>query len=238
MAAEARATSLRPLQVPRASDVLAATLREQILSGQFAIGEALPTERELISYTQMSRTTVREALRMLESQGFIEMRTGRSGGPFARRPGSEAVEQSVRFAIQGEGTSESRLRETRSAVEPAAAALAAKYRTDDDLRLIDEATDAIDRAAASGSAEAFVLAKLEWHQAVSVASHNSLLIGFLTALGTSIHEIADAGELTDELVAETAADHRPILEAIRDRDSAAAEEHMRRHVMDDRHRAS
>ncbi|TQL56101.1 DNA-binding FadR family transcriptional regulator [Subtercola boreus] len=233
--AEVRGVSLGPIQVPRASDVLATTLREQILSGQFAQGEALPSERELIEYTQMSRTTVREALRMLESQGFVEMRTGRSGGPFARRPGSQAVEQSVRFAIQGEQTSETRLRETRQGVEPACAGLAAKYRTDEDLVRIDAATAAVDVAAASGSAEAFVLAKLEWHLAVSVASHNSLLIGFFKALATSIHEMADAGTLTDDLIAQTAAHHGPVVEAIRAQDVAAAESFMRSHIMADRH---
>jgi DNA-binding FadR family transcriptional regulator len=54
---------LGPLTVPKASDVLAAELRERILDGEFAEGTALPAERELVTQTRMSRSTVREALR-------------------------------------------------------------------------------------------------------------------------------------------------------------------------------
>lgn len=226
MASETGSVSLGPLHVPRASDVLASTLRDQIVNGVYPIGQPLPTERELIAYTQVSRTTVREALRILESQGFIEMRTGRAGGPFARRPGSEAVEQSVRFAIQGE-SAEFDILETRAALEPSCAALAAKYRTDEDLARMDAASAAME---AADSAEAFVLSKFDWHMAVTMASHNSLFIGVMSAIGAVIHETTDAGVLTPELLAESRADHSVIVDAIRAGDSAGAERHMRAHV--------
>ncbi|WP_448388383.1 FadR/GntR family transcriptional regulator [Microbacterium aurum] len=230
MAALPGDVSLGPLYVPRASDVLASTLRDQILSGQYAVGDSLPTERELIAYTQVSRTTVREALRILESQGFVEMRTGRLGGPIARRPGSEAVEQSVRFAIQGDQTAEFDIVETRAALEPACAALAAKYRTEEDLERMDIASAAIENAAQRGSAEDFVLGKFQWHLAVAIASHNSLLIGLMTALGSAIHESTDAGVLTEGMLAETGSHHTLIADAIRARDGAGAERFMRDHV--------
>ena len=54
---------LTPMPVPKASDVLADDLRERILLGEFPEGTALPTERDLVTQTQMSRATVREALR-------------------------------------------------------------------------------------------------------------------------------------------------------------------------------
>ena len=71
---------LTPLQVPKSSDVLADDLRERILRGDFPEGTALPTERELVSQTRMSRATVREALRILEVQGLVRIKTGRAGG--------------------------------------------------------------------------------------------------------------------------------------------------------------
>ena len=80
---------LAPMKVPKASDVLANELRERILSGEFPEGTSLPPERDMVVQTQMSRTTVREALRILEVQGLIRIRTGRSGGAFVQRPGGD-----------------------------------------------------------------------------------------------------------------------------------------------------
>ncbi|MGB9250194.1 MAG: winged helix-turn-helix domain-containing protein, partial [Mycobacterium sp.] len=64
---------LKPVDVPKASDVLARELRERILSGELVEGTALPAERELVKQTQMSRATVREALRILEVQNLVRV---------------------------------------------------------------------------------------------------------------------------------------------------------------------
>jgi len=82
-----RAVRLTPLQVPKASDVLADDLRERILRGDFPEGTALPPERELVNQTRMSRATIREALRILEVQGLVRIKTGRAGGAYVSRPG-------------------------------------------------------------------------------------------------------------------------------------------------------
>ena len=73
------------MEVPKASDVLANGLRERILSGEFPEGTPLPPERELVTQTRMSRTTVREALRILEVQGLVRIKAGRAGGAFVQR---------------------------------------------------------------------------------------------------------------------------------------------------------
>src|ERR1700747_630467 len=75
---------LTPLPVPKASEGLADDLRERILLGEFPEGTALPTERDLVAQTQMSRATVREALRILEGQGLISIKTGRAGGDYVQ----------------------------------------------------------------------------------------------------------------------------------------------------------
>ena len=124
---------LAPMHVPKASDVLADELRERILRGEFAEGMALPPEREFVTQTRMSRTTVREALRILEVQGLVRIKTGRSGGAFVQRPTGESVASSVNLLIRGRQVRIAALLETREAIEPACAQLAAKYRTEEDL---------------------------------------------------------------------------------------------------------
>src|SRR6516164_4219107 len=97
-----RAVRLTPLQVPKAPDVLADDLRERIFRGDFPEGTALPTERDLVLQTRMSRATVREALRILEVQGLVRIKTGRAGGAFVQKPGEASVADSVALAIRGQ----------------------------------------------------------------------------------------------------------------------------------------
>src|SRR3569623_311227 len=66
--------------VPKASDVLAERLREMILSRGLAEGTPLPTERELVAESGLSRASVREAVRVLETEGLVLTKAGRNGG--------------------------------------------------------------------------------------------------------------------------------------------------------------
>src|ERR1700757_4882702 len=84
-----RPSHLTPLRPPRAPAVLADDLRERILRGDFPEDTALPPERELVNQTRMSRATVREALRILEVQGLVRIKTGRAGGAYVDRPGQD-----------------------------------------------------------------------------------------------------------------------------------------------------
>jgi len=222
------AVQLSPMQVPKASDVLADDLRERIIRGDFPEGTALPPERELVTQTQMSRTTVREALRILEVQGLVRIKTGRSGGAFVYRPDKESVADSVRLLIRGRQIRIPALLETREAIEPYCAQLAAKHRTDEDLERLDQANADI---AADGTLAAFLQANVDWHIAVAVASHNELLTGIVLALSRSIYDATDNQGFVDDAVRSTAVRaHRTVTKAIRDQDPNAASRRMSRHV--------
>lgn len=219
---------LTPMQVPKASDVLADDLRERILRGEFPEGTALPPERELVAQTRMSRTTVREALRILEVQGLVQIRTGRSGGAFVQRPGEESIASSVSLMIRGRQIRMTALLETREAIEPSCARLAAKYRTEEDLDALERANEAI---GAAGPLTDFLTANVEWHVAVAIASHNELLTGFMLALSRAIYESTDnKGFIDDEVRRTTVRAHQRINDAIRDQDAEAAVRRMNRHV--------
>ena len=74
---------IKPVNVPKAADVLAGILREKILGGVLGEGADLPNERDLGVQSGLSRASVREALRILEGEGLISTRTGRNGGVWA-----------------------------------------------------------------------------------------------------------------------------------------------------------
>jgi GntR family transcriptional repressor for pyruvate dehydrogenase complex len=213
----------------KASDTLATQLRERILGGEFPEDTPLPPERELVVQTKMSRTTVREALRILEVQGLVRIKTGRSGGAFVQKPGTESVASSVNLLIRGRQIRMTALLETRESIEPQCARLAAKYRTDADLDRLDAANEAI--SVETGSLESFLQANVDWHIAVADASHNELLTGFMRALSRAIYASTDNKGFVDTEVRQTTVRaHRSITKAIRDRDPDAAVRRMERHV--------
>jgi DNA-binding FadR family transcriptional regulator len=220
---------LSPVDVPKASDVLARELRERILNGELAEGTALPAERELVKQTQMSRATVREALRILEVQNLVRVRAGRAGGAFVQRPTTKSMANSVGILIRGQRIKLADLMDTREALEPFCAELAARNRTDDDLAVLEKAND--DIANPDADLPTFLQANLDWHVGVAVAGHNELLIGFMTALSHAIYTgTENAAFVDDEVRAVTQRAHRSITTAIRSRDAEAAARRMRRHV--------
>ncbi|KQH81009.1 GntR family transcriptional regulator [Mycobacterium gordonae] len=223
------AVLLKPVDVPKASDVLARELRERILSGELVEGMALPAERELVKQTQMSRATVREALRILEVQNLVRVRAGRAGGAFIQKPTTKSMASSVSMLIRGRQIKLADLMETREALEPFCAELAARKRTDEDLAVLDRANS--DIADPDADLSAFLQANLDWHVGVAVASHNELLIGFMTALSQAIYAGTENAAFVDDTVRTvTARAHRSITAAIRNRDADTAARRMRRHV--------
>ncbi|WP_448388329.1 FadR/GntR family transcriptional regulator [Microbacterium aurum] len=220
---------LSPMKVPKASDVLAHELRERILEGEYAAGAGLPAERELVSQTGMSRTTVREALRILEVQGLIRIKAGRTGGAFVQQPGQEVMISTVGLLVRGQRIRLSSLLETREAIEPYCARLAALHRTTEDLeRLEDRALRVADP---SHDLAGFLDANIEWHNEVARASHNELLAGLMTGLSHAIRAGTDDEAFVDEAVRATAARaHEGVMRAIRAGDGDAAFRRMNRHV--------
>ncbi|MCW2654172.1 MAG: GntR family transcriptional regulator, transcriptional repressor for pyruvate dehydrogenase complex [Mycobacterium sp.] len=220
---------LSPFVVPKASDVLASELRERILNGELAEGSPLPAERELVKQTQMSRATVREALRILEVQNLVRVKAGRAGGAFVQRPTTKSMANSVSILIRGRRIKLVDLMETRKALEPFCAELAARNRTDEDLAELDRANEAI--ADPDADLAQFLQANLDWHVGVAVASNNELLIGFMIALSQAIYAGTENAAFVDNQVrAVTSQAHRAVTAAIRGRDATAAGRRMRRHV--------
>lgn len=222
---------LPAISVPKAADVLAGILREKILGGALAEGADLPNERDLGLQSGLSRASVREALRILEGEGLIVTRTGRNGGSAVLRPTSATIERSVGIFIRGQNIRFEAVLETRSAIEPASARFAAKHRTDDDLQAMEQAHAKLIEASGAGDLQAYVQANLDWHVQVVRASHNELLIAFITAVSKPVYVDSDVeGFNSAEVRAAVIRAHQHVMDAIRAGDGDAAERRMARHV--------
>lgn len=221
--------ALGRVAVPKASDVLADHLREQILSGKLAEGSALPVERELAASVGLSRGVVRDALRVLEIEGLITTRPGRAGGSFVRRPDATTLRRSLSVLVSGRGVSYQSLLETRDALEPAAAELAALNRTGEDLAQLDAVTQQMRDAV--GDIPAFLELNAQWHMAVVAASHNEIMQIILDSLSRAIVQATDvSGFNTQRTMTDTLTAHERILAAVRKGDAQKAATAMSKHV--------
>jgi DNA-binding FadR family transcriptional regulator len=167
---------LRPVarrNIQKVSHLLAADLRRQILNGDLAADQQLPPEADLTTQLQISRETLREALRILESQQLIEIRRGRGGGAVVRRPGLEAVGRYVGLLLQLRRTTLAHLEEARSVIEPPAAEQLAVHAGSDDLDSLVALHDA--ERAAKDDPLSFVTAMSAFDQAVTELAGNQTL---------------------------------------------------------------
>ena len=222
---------IKQISVPKAADVLADALREKILKGELDEGAELPAERELGEQAGVSRATVREALRILDGEGLIETRLGRQGGTTVSRPSSAPLERSVGIFIRGQRIRFEAVLETRAAIEPASARFAALHRTDEDLDELARCHAKLEKASRESDIDGYIKANLDWHVQVVRASHNELLIAFISAVSKAIYVETDVeGFNSPEVRKAVIHAHRTVMDAIRDRDGDAAARRMERHV--------
>lgn len=134
----AGATNVNRQQRSPAYQELADALRARIITGELEPGDQLPVEPELCAEYAVSRSTVREALRVLSSQGLVVTTRGVTGGTFVAHPDGEQIsdylETSLGLLVRSDaGISVRSLLEVRSFLEVPAAGLAAEHRTEEQL---------------------------------------------------------------------------------------------------------
>ena len=218
------------IKVPKSCDVLASRLQQQILGGAYPPGSALPTERELVEGTGLSRGSVREALRILEAQGLIQTRAGRYGGSVVSRPTDQLLAVHINLFAKGLSITLSALVEARQALEPMVAYLAAKNRTEEDLLALQQIAARLDEAAPIDVPQ-FLKENANWHLAIAVASHNDLLRAFTASISGMMLEASRIENFAPKdvrlLVMQA---HRRILDAIKAGDAEAAKRRAERDV--------
>lgn len=228
--AEAMLGGLERIKVPKSSDVLAERLKKEILSDAYQPGASLPTERELVTATGLSRGSVREALRILETQGLVLTRAGRYGGTTVAQPTNDQLAGHINLYAKGRSLPLRALVEVRLALEPTVSALAAERRTDEDLATLHAIAKRIDWAADS-DLDAFLQENVNWHDAIAAASHNDLLQALATSVGGLMFEASKLKEFAlPEVRQRVRAAHGRILQAIEAGDAEVARRRVERDV--------
>lgn len=200
-------------------------IERAIVSGEISVGTQLASERDLMVQFGVSRPTVREALRVLQSMGLLESRPGTRGGPVVLAPSSEHLSRSFRAMIGTDALSVAELVEYRVVLEGSASRLAAIRHTPEQLERMRAAVDRMAEAT-SGSSVTFTDADLEFHEAVWAASGNTALrlsgeavSGVLRGL---MQRRLDTEPRDSDAKATSAAIDRGLFDAIEQRDAARA----------------
>lgn len=214
---------LRPLGRTRLYEDLVERLGEFVIRTNLEVGGRFPPERELASRLQVSRASLRQALAVLEAQGFIEIRHG--GGVFLRRSRGfggvlhKLVERRARLP---------EVLEARELLEVRLAELAAGRRTDADLVAMRAAlTEMEAEIDASGLG---VHGDAAFHHAVHRAGNNKVLEHVIDGLADAIRETRVESLSEPDRPRNSLRAHRRILDAIEAQDAPAAADAMRAHL--------
>ena len=190
-------------------------------------GDKLPSERELVQQLEISRSSVREALRMLEIMGLVQVKPGR--GAFVKDLTSDlSIPLSTWLASHKETIRN--YFEVRMILEPASAALAALRSTGDDVRKIRKKLDDFRTCLDQGDLVGIIQADIGFHNLIGNATKNKTLQLFTNIITRLLVDSWKASLRTEGRPRETVKEHDQILQAIIRKDPAAAQELMQKHL--------
>ena len=219
-----------PLLLEPAYRKVAEAIGARILSRALREGQRLPPETELARQFAVNRSTVREALRELESRGLVQRRAG-SKLMSVSRPREHVVAQGVSHALMLHDVTVRQLWEALTIIEPPLAQAAARAHTAEDLIAIQAAVAAYVAGAAVASRAAHCSAEV--FRAIGRATHNPVLglaqEPLLQLLEPSLRVMIDKVPQARTRIATA---HRHLLEALASRDEDGAHSWMARHVRD------
>ncbi len=217
------------VSVGRISEIIVEQIRLLMRQGQLKPGDRLPPERDLCERFGVSRVTVREALRMLESAGLVEIRVGARGGAFVTAPSSNRVGEGLADLLTLSVISAADVTEVRLILEVGIVPLVCERATEDDLAKLEKICERAEAAVRSG--EYTMDMSLEFHTAVAQATHNPALEMLVESFrGPILMSLKEAKEVAPEMGGLGSQEHERFVQAVRRRDADGAARIMREHL--------
>jgi GntR family transcriptional repressor for pyruvate dehydrogenase complex len=202
-------------------------IKELIVSQKREPGSKLPSERELVDQLNISRASVREALRMLEIMGLVEVKPGK--GTYVKGVTGDLFLPLNNWVSSHKETLHNHF-EARLVLEPAAAGFAALRATNRDIRKLEEALATFNEKLAEDDILGLIIADIQFHSLIGSATGNKT-IGSL--MGTITRFLFDGWKATLRVEGrpqKTVIEHHKILQAIIEKDEKKAKTSMERHL--------
>lgn len=172
------------IRPPKAGELVARRLRRMIVDGELKGGDSLPNEAALVEHFGVSRPTLREAVRVLESEGLVELRRGSRTGATVTLPGPEAVARPAGLQLQLSGATLADVYVARGAIEPLSARLLAESGDEEAFATLERELENA-RAFSGGAPEHFGTATAHFHLCMVRLCGNRTL----ALMAGMIHEI-------------------------------------------------
>lgn len=233
-----RRSNADAVRVPKTAELVAKQIRNAIIRGELDDGDTLPAESHLIAEFEVSRPTIREAVRILESEGLVTVARGARGGARISSPNYSMIERAAGITLQAQGVTVGDLYEMRTLIEPPAARLVAERNSEAAVpvlrRFVDEEMGQIsDRYAVT-------MLIAEFHRLLMELSGNKTLNVFSQALrGLVDGHLALAQRRRPEVDQEFSQrqlrfglkSHARLVDLIEAKDGSAAEAHWKEHMI-------
>jgi DNA-binding FadR family transcriptional regulator len=232
------------VRVVSLAEQVAGVLRARIVDGELLPGEFLPKQEDLVAEFGVSRPSLREALRILETEGLVQVRRGKLGGGVVQAPPADSTAHGIELALRARGVSAEEVAAALRHLEPVCAGLCAS-REDRATAVVPRLRAAHDAAAAAvDDLRAYTVLSRAFHAELVACCGNETIIVLLGALERICaedserwaDEVVGRGAKTRDPIADPAyrrqaiAAHERIVELIEAGDADAAEQAARAHV--------
>ena len=201
---------------------------ERLILKKLKPGDKLPSERELAEMLQVSRSSIRDAIRGLELIGLVEPRQG--AGTIVREVSAEAVLNPFANALKHRHELVGELLDFRKMLEPPLAARAAIHASAEEISEMEEIL--LRQEKKHGQGEAAIAEDAEFHYSVALASGNSVVLKVIDTIMELLRDTRERSLQVEGRSEKSLAGHRRILSAIKRHDAEAAKAAMRRHIED------
>lgn len=230
--AELPAMIVPPVEPAHKTSVrLARELANYISDNSIPDGTKLPTEVEMARTFGVGRTTLREALRLLEMRGVITIRVGRGGGPVVRQPQTTDLAEGLALVLQFQKATLADVVDARLILEPTAAREAATRVTPE---LLESLRETVDTMLAQPDGRVFGRENARFHSLIADTLGNPVISVYIDCL-KHVHDGRPLGiEYAPKHVQAVSRAHLAVIEALEAKDPDQAEAAMRKHLEDTR----
>lgn len=216
---------LNPVKNTKVYEVIMEEIKDIVKKGELKSGEKLPSERELADKLEVSRTSVREALKALTMIGLIESKHGE--GNFIKSNFENSLLEPLSIVFLLIGSKNEDIIELRRIIEPEAAGIAAKNITKSELRDLKEIMKEL-----NNSLDAEICAQLDkkFHYKIAQASGNHLISTIMFSISSLIEKYIDSSRIHNINKKVVKLQHEEIYKALESRDSKKASEYVKKHL--------
>jgi len=220
----------KPLRSEKFAQEVANHIKASIFDGTYDSGDKLPTENDMAGMFGVSKVTIRQAVRILESSGILYTRQGTDGGIFVAEADATAVSSYLSDMLKLKRVQPSDLTMTRMIFEPDIAAMVARVWQGDDLEEIYANIQQANRALSRGDLGGVRMLNLSYHRLICSLTRNPVIIFTLNSVLDVLEENVFKIKLDREFVQHEIIEHEAIIEKIKMQNPEESRLEMQEHI--------